>query len=106
MTEKEKNIINNFKTVTKENLKIIRNFLDVVVPVNDVDKQIMAVGSDMIDSIIDDLDNACINELSAMFNISNIIEYWEDILPILQDIDSYKVTSTFIEEVIGKYEGQ
>jgi len=84
--------INEFKEELVSNLSTLVKIIPLFIPADDIDKKILTVGLDMLETLKNDIEaTETIGELSRYVNISKLEENWEDMKEKVTNINSSEV---------------
>ena len=82
--------VEQFKKALTTNLKLLKDYIPVMIPKDEDDKKIMRLGTDMVDCIIKDLEyNRIPND--EIFNVEKVRNDWDILKTRLVDLNSKDV---------------
>ena len=82
--------VEQFKKALSTNLKLLKDYIPVMIPKDNNDKKIMRLGTDMLDCIIKDLESSRIPD-DEIFDVDKVRRDWEVIQTRLTDMNSKNV---------------
>lgn len=88
--------IEEFKNALSVNLRILKDYLPVIIPKDENDRKIMNLGADLIDCLIKDLHSSTI-PLDEIVNVTKVKTDWSKLEKSLLDANSREIYDTIYD---------
>ena len=94
------NVIEDIRKEFTYNLNNIIKYLPIVVPADETDKKAIAIGSDMLECLINDINSPAISDA---LDVDRLVQDWERISELFAGINSMQVQRA-IDEIVSMYD--